>query len=112
MAAFVAAFFVGGCAQKPSPGAAALSKVGRAVPVAERMPCGDRDDFINHLKRKYGEALVGHGLTAGGVLIELLVNRATGTWSILMTGANMPTCMTSSGDGWRSRQPDPDGPAA
>jgi hypothetical protein len=40
-------------------------------------------------------------VTATGSLLEVLAS-PSGTWTIIVTIPNGPTCLVSSGEGWRS----------
>lgn len=65
------------------------------------IPCGSHSDIIEHLQRKYGEEIIGSAVANGGYLIEIMVNKTTGTWSFLMTQPMGLTCLMEKGSGWR-----------
>ena len=62
--------------------------------------CGPRSDIIQSLLGMFGESLVSSGVSINGNIIETLVNKKTGTWSIILTRPMQPTCLVESGDGY------------
>lgn len=62
--------------------------------------CAPREALLKSLSKNYKEAPVNMGVTSTGSLIEILASPA-GSWTILVTVPGGPTCMVSSGDGWR-----------
>ena len=84
--------------------------------VAQSLQCGSRDALLGALAERYQERPVSRGVTGSGALLEVLAG-PSGSWSILVTTPGGPTCLVSSGEGWR-RLPaagdgmaDGDGPA-
>ena len=67
---------------------------------AQAPKCAPRDALIDSLSRKYDETPVSMGVTSSGSLIEVLASPG-GSWTILVTVPGGPTCLVSSGDGWR-----------
>ena len=63
--------------------------------------CGARDAVLDRLSEKYGEQPVSIGVTATGSLLEVLAS-PEGSWTIVVTVPNGPTCLVSSGDGWHN----------
>lgn len=63
--------------------------------------CGQRSQIIGYLAKTYQEAPVGIGVTGKGALVELLTDKNSKTWSILITYPNGVTCLIASGEGWR-----------
>ena len=74
---------------------------------AQPIPCGDRAEAIKHLAEKYGEHPIGIGVSATGAAVELLANKDSGTWSLLMTAPGGPTCLVANGENWFSAKPKP-----
>ncbi len=68
--------------------------------------CGPRSEIIDTLAEHYQERLVSRGVTSGGALLEIL-SGPSGGWSILVTVPGGPTCLVSSGEGWRALRPAP-----
>ena len=63
--------------------------------------CGAREALLDRLALKYEEQPVSLGVTATGSLLEVLAS-PSGSWTIIVTIPNGPTCLVSSGEGWRS----------
>lgn len=68
---------------------------------AQTPHCGARGPLLERLEARFGERVVHRGISAHGAMLEIAVNRATGTWTIVMTIPRGPTCIVGSGDGWR-----------
>ena len=86
--------------------------VAASTPVlAQASNCAARDTIIAKLAKAYAEQPVSLGVTAQGGLLEVLAS-PDGTWTILVTLPNGPTCLVSHGDGWSEREPVADGPLA
>ena len=73
---------------------------------AQGPQCGSRSAIIDALTEGYQERLVSRGVTSGGALLEVLAG-PSGSWSILVTVPGGPTCLVSSGEGWRALRPAP-----
>ena len=73
--------------------------LGIATPAQAQMFCDTRNSVIAKLVEKYGEVRKGAGL-AGGVLLEIWVSEATGTFSILQTYPNGWACLMAAGGSW------------
>lgn len=72
------------------------------LPAAAQAPqCGAREAVLERLSDKYGEQPVSIGVTATGSLLEVLAS-PEGSWTIVVTVPNGPTCLVSSGDGWHN----------
>jgi hypothetical protein len=71
--------------------------------------CGERDAILQRLSGTYAEKQVGAGVTADGRLLELFAAKS-GSWTVLITYPGGPTCVATSGDGWRHLKLLPDGP--
>lgn len=69
--------------------------------------CKTRPGALEVLEREYGETHVSSAVDGGGQLIDITLNRQTGTWTILITLLPVeghpapPTCVATHGDGWR-----------
>jgi hypothetical protein len=61
-----------------------------AMPAFAQDPCGDRAEIIAKLAESYDE-------TASATALN---SARTGTWTILATGPNGPTCIVSMGEMW------------
>ena len=78
--------------------AAATAFSGSAA--AQGPQCAPREALLQSLSKNYDEAPVNMGVTTSGSLVEVLASPG-GSWTILVTVPGGPTCMVSSGDGWR-----------
>lgn len=75
--------------------------IGGLHAAAQSPQCGARDAMFERLSDKYGEQPVSIGVTATGSLLEVLAS-PEGSWTIVVTVPNGPTCLVSSGDGWHN----------
>ncbi len=85
--------------------AAALALFGQpaAAQAASGQPstCGAREALLERLSARYEEQPVSLGVTATGSLLEVLAS-PSGSWTIIVTVPGGPTCLVSSGEGWRN----------
>ena len=77
---------------------------------AQAPHCGTRGPLLERLGAQFGEHIVHRGISARGAMLEITVNRATGTWTVLFTALGGPTCIVGSGDGWIDIKVEPTGP--
>lgn len=69
-------------------------------------PCADRAKVIEHLRELYGERRIGHGLAAGGAVIELFVG-VGGSFTLFATTPQGMSCLMATGEAWEpSPQPE------
>ena len=64
--------------------------------------CTEREEILNRLAAEYGEELVeveDFGLYG---LLEVLVSRARGTWTAIVTKPGSPSCVLATGKGLRT----------
>lgn len=73
-----------------------------ALPAAAQAPqqCAAREAVLEKLSSSYHEEPVSIGVTATGSLLEVLAS-PEGSWTIIITVPGGPTCLVSSGEGWR-----------
>lgn len=64
-------------------------------------PCRERDFFVEQLTDTYEEEPVAGGLQSDTALVEIWASRETGTFTILVTGANGRSCVVFTGDNFR-----------
>lgn len=82
-------------------GTLALTTTLAAVPAAAQQPqCAARQAVLERLSDSYHEEPVSLGVTATGSLLEVLAS-PEGSWTIIITVPGGPTCLVSSGEGWR-----------
>ena len=63
--------------------------------------CAARDQVVDRLSGKYGEAFSGGGLRNSESIFEVWLSKEKGTWTILMTRADGISCIMASGTNWR-----------
>ena len=81
-----------------------------AVPAyAQQQQCGPRDAGLAHLEQKYGETRIGAGLDQRGMVVEVLTNPVTGSWTIIMSGPDGQACIVAAGESWEIYAPRPTG---
>ena len=81
--------------------AALTASMAASAPAAAQAPqCAEREAVLERLADSYHEEPVSIGVTATGSLLEVLAS-PEGTWTIIITVPNGPTCLVSSGEGWR-----------
>ena len=74
---------------------------GYTLPVqADAGSCGQREQIVAKLSSGYKETILGQGLTATGTLIEVIVNKETGTWTVIMSWPTGRSCVLSTGENW------------
>lgn len=66
------------------------------------VPCGDPAAIVARLGAAYREAVTARGVDAGGRLVLVFSNPATGTWTVLLASPGGPACIVSSGEGWEA----------
>jgi hypothetical protein len=80
---------------------AGLLALSVALPAAAQAPqCAARKAVLERLSSTYHEEPVSIGVTATGSLLEVLAS-PEGSWTIIITVPGGPTCLVSSGEGWR-----------
>ena len=73
-----------------------------AAPAQAQQFCGDRAEILKTLEGKHGEQPQSIGLSQDGALVEIMVSPG-GSWTILVTYPNKPTCVVSTGQDWQNR---------
>ncbi len=91
--------------------AGALLVAGATSGGAQVSNCAPRDIVMARLAQSHSEKPMSLGITASGALLEVLVG-PKGTWTIVVTLPNGPTCLVSHGESWQERQPSSDDPLA
>lgn len=71
---------------------------------AQQMLCyNSRDEALKKLYEGYGESVTWRGISSvGNIMLELLVNKETGTWTLLTVNTEGKTCLRAGGDGSRT----------
>ena len=63
--------------------------------------CGQRDEMVAGLEKRYAETPVSMGLASNGAVVEVFAS-ASGTWTIIMTHPNGLSCLVVAGEGWEA----------
>lgn len=71
------------------------------TPASAQMVCGQRDDILETLARKYQERPAAIGVESTGGLIEVLADIKSGSFTIIVTTPRGMSCLLASGEGWR-----------
>lgn len=74
-----------------------------AVPAQAQYACGEHDKLVALIADKYGEVPQGLGVS-GPNLVEFFLS-PTGSWTMMSTNPNGPTCVIASGTDWEMRPP-------
>jgi hypothetical protein len=74
--------------------------------------CALRADLLTMLREKYGETRAHTAATNSGALVEVTVNEARQTWSLVLTRPDGWACLISAGEGWRALKPVAEEPKA
>lgn len=83
-----------------------------AMPAAAQSVCFSRAQAIENLKSEYGENISARGISNDGKVMYELLTSESGSWTLLMTHADGPTCMVGSGEAWTAvKAIKPKGPA-
>lgn len=73
-----------------------------STPVQAQMVCGNRDNIIKELAKKYGETRRSLGLQQGRGVVELFASESTGSWTILVTDARGLACLMAAGEAFEA----------
>ena len=66
---------------------------------AQHTTCGDRQEWVDKLARRFQEVPVAMAMITGGNVLEVLAS-PEGSWTILVTRPNGVSCMVSAGRDW------------
>lgn len=80
---------------------AAIVAAGQAAPALGQAVCGDRADILANLEGAYLEMPRAIALTSDGAVLEIVAS-PTGSWTMLITYPNRPTCLMAAGEAWES----------
>lgn len=82
---------------------AAVVLLASSPAVAQQAPClPDVATLAGLLAKQYGERLTAAGVESGGNLVQVYANTESGTWTIVVSIPNGPTCIVASGESWAS----------
>lgn len=66
--------------------------------------CGEHDAIVAQLLSKYGESVVGRGISFQGLMMEVFASEA-GSWSVLLSSPAGSACIVSAGENWETQEP-------
>ena len=85
---------------------AMLCLVMMARTVLAQTPCGPTADVLKMISEKYHEAAIGGGTAQDGkVVISTFANAETGSWTIVVSGADGNSCIIAAGSDWAASIP-------
>jgi hypothetical protein len=75
----------------------------RPTPEADARPtvCAAYQVHAKYLADRFGEMPMFTGMVDGGIVLQLFINRATGSWTALLVRTDGVSCVTSAGDNGR-----------
>lgn len=62
--------------------------------------CAAHADVVRKLADRFGETRTSIGLHKDDAVVEVFSSAATGTWTIVVTGADGMSCLLAAGQGW------------
>lgn len=71
--------------------------------------CAPREDVLAAAESRYGEVLAAQGMSEAGIMVELLLNPETGSFTLLGTRPDGVSCIGPTGDVWLAVTPEPTG---
>ncbi len=69
-------------------------------------PCMDHTTILRLLAERHNERVVGRGITADGLLLEITI-APDGAFTVLVTVPEGATCVVAVGEGWTPARPSP-----
>ena len=84
--------------KKTAPLAALIASLGLGTAANAQMVCGQRDNIIAQLEKKYGETRRSVGFQRGRGVVEVYASVETGSWTILVTDPRGTTCLMAAGE--------------
>ncbi|MDH3668436.1 MAG: hypothetical protein OEN23_16035 [Paracoccaceae bacterium] len=74
---------------------------------AAQMMCGDRDTIVARLAAQFGEVQQDRTPASQNASYELFGSKATGTWTMLLSGPRGKSCIVSAGESSGRAKPSP-----
>lgn len=72
---------------------------------AQQYPCGVRAEIIADFARRHQEQVVATGLTATGMVMEVLASSGGKTWTVLVSSPSGLACIKAVGTDWEPKAP-------
>lgn len=89
--------------------AAAITMI--ATTATAQSICGPREKILEVAKEKYNEDPVSAGVAVNGQLVELLLDREDGSWTIIVSRGDGVSCVATTGEAWMEVDAVPSGPS-
>ncbi len=70
--------------------------------------CMSHDEAVDWLQTRFGERVIGRGLTDGGRVMFEIFTGPKGTWTLLVSTPEGPSCMIADGFAWQQLAPSPE----
>ncbi len=74
---------------------------------AAQMMCGDRETIVSRLVTQFGEIQQERIPASQNASYELFGSKATGTWTMLLSGPRGKSCIVSAGESGQPAKPSP-----
>lgn len=75
-----------------------LAAISMGSAAQAQMVCGERDNIIAQLEKKYGETRRSMGFQRGRGVVEVFASVETGSWTILVTDPRGTSCLMAAGE--------------
>lgn len=76
------------------------------------LTCGAHTEIENHSRTNYAEFPTSNDLASTGHILEVYVSKQTGSWTIVVTRPDGPSCPVAVGKSWESIRQIVRGPGA
>lgn len=83
-----------------------------APPAHAQVTCDAHDNVSDRLKAKFGENVVGRGLSSETALYEIWRSPDSGSWTVVLLKADGVACIMASGFAWTDAPTPPVGEAS
>ncbi len=70
--------------------------------------CMSREEAVTWLDERYGEQVIGRGLADGGRVMFEVFTGPKGTWTLLVSTPEGPSCIIADGFDWQQLAPRPE----
>ncbi len=70
--------------------------------------CMSRDEAVAWLEARFGEQVIGRGLADGGRVMFEIFTGPKGTWTLLVSTPEGPSCIIADGFDWQQMAPRPE----
>ncbi len=74
-------------------------------PASAQQVCGSHEAATQQLEKRFDERVVGLGLANDGIAMFVLFVSETGSWTVVVSEPNGPSCILTSGESWQQLPP-------